>query len=159
MGQVHADIELINGGDLELVRRGYMDKDEVKRVWVRVLVDTGSTVLAINEYIQEQLKFPVSGKRRVQLADGRVVMCDIVNQVELRFGNREAICRALVLPGDSEPLLGLKPLDELDVIIDPQRNKLIVNSEHPDSPLAKLGRLVCSAIDIAFWTGERNISI
>lgn len=35
MGLIYADIELINGGHLELVKRGYMDKDEVKRMPVK----------------------------------------------------------------------------------------------------------------------------
>jgi hypothetical protein len=48
MGLVYAEIELINGGDLELVRRGFMDKDEIKRMWVTALVDSGSYMLAIN---------------------------------------------------------------------------------------------------------------
>jgi hypothetical protein len=34
MGLVYADIELINGGDLELTRHGYVDIDEVKRMRV-----------------------------------------------------------------------------------------------------------------------------
>lgn len=67
---IYAEIELINGGDLEVVRRGYMDKDEVKRMWVTALVDTGSYMLAINENIQEQLQLPVVEKRKAQLANG-----------------------------------------------------------------------------------------
>ncbi|MCW3114379.1 MAG: retroviral-like aspartic protease [Segetibacter sp.] len=67
---IYAEIELINGGDLEVVRRGYLDKDEVKRMWVTALVDTGSYMLAINENIQEQLQLPVVEKRKAQLANG-----------------------------------------------------------------------------------------
>lgn len=36
-------------------------------------------------------------------------------------------------PGDSEPLLGAIPLEEMDVVIDPQREELIVNPLHPDA--------------------------
>jgi hypothetical protein len=67
---IYAEIELINGGDLEVVRRGYLDKDEVKRMWVTALVDTGSYMLSINENIQEQLQLPVVEKRKAQLANG-----------------------------------------------------------------------------------------
>lgn len=56
MGLVYAEIELINGGDLEMVRRKLMDKDEVKRMRVNALLDTGSIMLCINENIQEQLQ-------------------------------------------------------------------------------------------------------
>lgn len=50
---VYADIEIINGDDLALVCKGVIDKDEVKRIWVSVLVDTGANMLCINENIQE----------------------------------------------------------------------------------------------------------
>ncbi|WP_153796923.1 aspartyl protease family protein [Foetidibacter luteolus] len=131
MGLVYADIELINGGDLEMVRRGYMDKDEVKRMWVNMLVDTGSIMLAINENIQEQLQFTVIEKRKAQLANGHIVECDVVGPVELRFKNRETTCRAIVLPGDAEPLLGAIPLEDMDVLIHPLRQELIVHPDHP----------------------------
>ena len=64
MGLIYAEIEIINGGDLELVRRGYIDQDEIKRMWVTALVDTGSYMLAINQNIQEQLQLPVVEKER-----------------------------------------------------------------------------------------------
>jgi len=131
MGLVYADIELINGGDLELARRGYMDQDEVKRMRINALVDTGSYMLAINENIQEQLQLPVVEKRKAQLANGHIVECDVVAPVEIRFKNRRSSCSAMVLPGDSEPLLGAIPLEDMDVLIHPLRQELVVNPDHP----------------------------
>ena len=131
MGLIYAEIELINGGDIELVRRGFMDKDEIKRMWVTALVDTGSYMLAINENIQEQLQLPVVEKRKAQLATGQIIECDVVAPVELRFKNRQTTCRAMVLPGDAEVLLGAIPLEDMDVLIHPLRQELIVNPEHP----------------------------
>jgi clan AA aspartic protease len=138
MGLVYADIELINGGDIELVRRGYMDKDEIKRIWISALVDTGSYMLAINETIQEQLQLSVVEKRKAQLANGHIVECDVVAPVEIRFKNRRCSCSAMVLPGDSEPLLGAIPLEDMDVTIHPQRQELIVNPDHPNFAQMKM---------------------
>jgi len=70
-------------------------------------------------------------KRKAQTADGRILECDVVSGVEVRFRNRQSSCRAMVLPGDSEPLLGAIPFGDLDVIIHPLRQELIVNPEHP----------------------------
>ena len=131
MGLVYADIELINGEDLGLARRGYMDHDEVKRMRISALVDTGSYMLAINENIQEQLQLPVVEKRKAQLANGHIVECDVVAPVEIRFKNRRSSCSAMVLPGDAEPLLGAIPLEDMDVLIHPLRQELIVNPDHP----------------------------
>ena len=78
MGLVHAEIELIHGGDLELARRHYIGEEEIKRMYVTALVDTGSLNLAINENIQEQLQLPVVDKRKAQFADGSIIECDVV---------------------------------------------------------------------------------
>ena len=37
----------------------------------------------------------------------------------------------MVLPGDAEVLLGAIPLEDMDVVIDPKQQKLIVNPAHP----------------------------
>ncbi|MCW3075227.1 MAG: retroviral-like aspartic protease [Flaviaesturariibacter sp.] len=131
MGLVYADIELINGDDLALARRYFIGEEEVKRMHVSALVDTDSYMLCINENIQEQLQLPVVEKRKAQLANGAIVECDVVAPVELKFKNRRSSCSAMVLPGDSEPLLGAIPLEDMDVIIHPLRQELIVNPDHP----------------------------
>ena len=131
MALVYAEIELINSGDLEMVRRSLMDIDEVKRMWVTSLVDTGSYMLCINESIQEQLQFPIVEKRKVQLADGSIQEFDVVTNVELKFKNRRTLCNAMVLPSDSEVLLGTIPLEDMDVLIHPLMQELIVNPDHP----------------------------
>ena len=114
-----------------MLRKNIIDVDEVKRMWVTALVDTGSYMLAINENIQEQLQLPVVEKRKAQMANGQIVECEVVGPVEVRFKNRETTCRAMVLPGDSEVLLGAIPLEDMDVLIHPLRQELIVNPEHP----------------------------
>jgi hypothetical protein len=56
---------------------------------------------------------------------------DVADNVQVRFKNRATTCRAMILPGDSEPLLGAIPLEDMDVLIHPQRQELIVNPDHP----------------------------
>lgn len=131
MGLVYANIELINGEDLTLAKRHIIGEDEIRAMQVKALVDTGSYMLCINESIQEQLKFPVAERRSGQLANGSIVEYDVVSHVELKFKNRRTMCNAMVLPGDSEVLLGAIPLEDMDVLIHPQRQELIVNPEHP----------------------------
>jgi clan AA aspartic protease len=138
MGMVYAEIELINGGDLELARRHYIGDEEIKKITVTALVDTGSYMLAINETLQEYLQLPVVEKRKAQLASGEMIECDVVSSVELRFKNRQTSCRAMVLPGDAEVLLGSIPLEDLDVLIHPLRQELIVHPDHPDMAYTRL---------------------
>ena len=131
MGAVYADVELINNDDLALVRRNFMDQDEIRKMFVNIRVDTGADMLCINESIQEQLQFPIMEKRKAQLANGQYLERIVVSSVELHFKNRRTICNAMVLPGDAEPLLGCIPLEDMDVLIHPLRQELIVNPDHP----------------------------
>lgn len=128
---VYAEVELINGEDLSDARRFRIGEEEIKRMSVNILVDTGSYMLAINESIQEQLQVPFFEKRTMQLADNRIREYDVVSPIELRFKNRRVVCSAVVLPGDAEPLLGAIPLEEMDVLIHPTRQELIINPDHP----------------------------
>jgi clan AA aspartic protease len=128
---VYAEIELINSDDLALAKRHFIGEDEVKRISVNMLVDSGAYMMAINESIKEQLNLKEKGKRKAQLADSSIVEYPVVGPIEIRFKNRDTVCNALVLPGDSEPLLGVIPMEEMDVLIHPLRQELIVNPEHP----------------------------
>lgn len=80
---------------------------------------------------REQLRLPFIEKRKAQLANGHVAEYDIVGPVVVKFKNRRTVSEAMVLQGDSEPLLGAVPLEGMDVLIHPLRQELIVNQEHP----------------------------
>ena len=87
MGLVYANIELINGYDLENARRKIIGEEEVKRMTVKMLVDSGAYMMRINETIQEQLDLPFIEKRKAVLADGSVQEYDVVGPLMVRFKN------------------------------------------------------------------------
>ncbi len=138
MGLVYADIVLTSVEDVMLAKRNIIGVEEIKQVKLNMLVDSGAYMMAINETIQSQLELPFIEKRKVQVADNRVVEYDVVGPVHVKFANRKATCNAFVLPGDSEPLLGAIPMEEMDVLIHPQRQELIVNPEHPNYAVLKM---------------------
>ena len=131
MGLVYADIELINAGDIEMARRYVIGEEEIKRISLNMLVDTGAYNLCINESIQQQLDLPFVEKRKAQLANGHIEEYNVVGPIVLKFKNRQTVCNAMVLQGDAEPLLGAILLEDLDVVILPLRQEMIVNPEHP----------------------------
>jgi clan AA aspartic protease len=131
MGLVYADIELTNAEDVALARRYVIGDEEIKRINVSMLVDTGAYNLCINESIQEQLQLPFIEKRKAQLANAHIEEYDVVGPVKVKFKNRNTVCNALVLDGSNEPLLGAIPLEDMDVLVHPLRQELIVNPEHP----------------------------
>lgn len=138
MGLVYAELELINAWELEASKKNLIGQDEVKRMWVTALVDSGAAMFTISEELQEILQFPVVEKRPGETADGRIVDCKVVNCVEIRFNNRRCTVQAMVLPGCNEPLLGAIPMEDMDVIIDPKRQQLIPHPDHPLGPLMKI---------------------
>lgn len=131
MGIIYAEIELTNAEELILAKRNLLGQEEVRHVRVNMLVDTGSVYMCINENVLEQLQLSIVDRRKGQLADGRIVEYDVAGPIEVRFKNRRCTVDAMVLPGDSELLLGAIPLEDMDVLIDPNRRELVVHPDHP----------------------------
>ncbi len=131
MGLVYAELDILNGGDVYLNRQGLLDESEIKKVNVTALVDSGAYMLSINENLKTQLDLPVIEKQFVTLADESTIQVEIVGPVEVRFENRRTSIDAVVLPGDAEVLLGAIPMEDMDVLVDPRQQKLVVNPKHP----------------------------
>jgi clan AA aspartic protease len=131
MGLTYADITLVNAIDAGLARKGVIEKKDVRQMDSVALVDSGAYLLTIDESLKAQLGLDVFETREIELADGARTECEIVGPVDLHFKNRSTTCRALVLPGATEVLLGAIPLEDLDVLIDPKSQQLIVNPARP----------------------------
>lgn len=143
MGIIFADIELVRTADLILQQEGVITADKVRRMKVRALVDTGAFMLAINEKIKAELDLRKVDEQSVILGDGTRRTVDVVGPIELRFQNRRCTLDALVLPNNNDVLIGALPLEELDVLIDPRKQTIVVNPESPDraSSILKGSRL------------------
>lgn len=131
MGLVYAEIELINADDIAYAKKYIIGQEEIKRTWVNALVDSGAIMLTINDSIKEQLGLDVLEHRTCQTADGRIMKLEVVGPIEVKFKNRRSITQALVMPGDNEVLLGAIPMEEMDVLIHPARQELIIHPDHP----------------------------
>jgi clan AA aspartic protease len=132
MELVYANIELIRGDDLALVREGYISEDRIRRVTVSAMVDSGATMLTIPGFICDQLQPRTSRTLEAELADGSSIPLEVVGPIEVRFQNRRTSVEALVVPNRTTVLLGAIPMEGMDVLIDPKRERLIVNPESPD---------------------------
>jgi clan AA aspartic protease len=131
MGLVHADIEILNGDDWSDFRRKRIKETEIRRMTINMNVDSGALMMAINENIQAQLGLEVLETRRALLADGTFIQLPVVGPIEVRFENRACSVRAVVLKGNTQPLLGAIPMEDMDVLIHPAEQKLVVHPDHP----------------------------
>jgi clan AA aspartic protease len=123
MGKVFAEITVKNNGDLVRVQDGVIQERDVRSVTVTAIVDTGAMTLVISEEMRQRLGLAVEETRVANLAGGSKMGCGITEPVRILWKNRSTACRAMVLPG-GETLLGLIPLEEMDLIVDPVAEEL-----------------------------------
>jgi clan AA aspartic protease len=132
MGLIRTNIELLNYNDISAFKKGDISKDHIRKITVEALVDSGAYMLCINENIYHQLGLDIVDTRPAILADGGIRDLEVAAPIELRFENRRTLTQGLILPGDSQVLLGSIPMEDLDVLIDPKNQKLIVNPASPN---------------------------
>lgn len=125
MGFVHALIKLSN--DL---------RPDLDPVEVDALVDTGAINLCITEAVRDQLGLKTRRRRVVEMADGRTEEVDVVAPVTVRFENRETTTTAFVL--GNEVLLGAIARQDMDVLVDPRNERLILPPDRPNFAFAKI---------------------
>ena len=68
--------------------------------------------------LASQLDLEIQDRIDVSLTDGSLTKYAFVGPVNIRFENRSASSRVLVLLGTDEVLLGVFPLEGMDVMID-----------------------------------------
>ena len=101
----------------------------IKPMEVESLVDSGSVHLCIPEHVKLQLKLEEIDKKEVTLADGNKKLVPYVGPIEINFKNRVGFAGALVMR--DQTLLGAIPMEDMDLVILPNKRILDVN---PDSP-------------------------
>ena len=138
MGLIYAELELVSAEDVLLERRGYISKAQIKREIVTALVDSGAYMMCINEHIKTQLDLMKVGASEAEMADGTIRQVDVVGPLIVNFKNRTTSCNAMVLPGESEVLLGAIPMEDLDVVLVPRQQTIDVNPNSKYMPKKKL---------------------
>ena len=124
MGNVYAEITVKNALDVGNARAGQIAEQDVHAVTLTAIVDTGATTLVINEDIFNQLGLSVVETRNINVAGGGKVLCKVTDPVHIYWKNRFAAVSAVVMP-EGKPLLGVIPLEFMDLIVDPIRQELV----------------------------------
>lgn len=136
MGEVKVKIKLINNVDDVLAQLGKLAKDQVRKVEIEGIVDTGAVSLSLPSHVVEQLGLTRKYKQVAQYADGRMEEVDVTEPVYVEIMGRHTSEEAMVL-GD-EILIGQTVLEKTDLLVDCREQRLIPNPAHPNQPVMKV---------------------
>ncbi|MDR1352780.1 MAG: clan AA aspartic protease [Treponema sp.] len=125
MGHVKTQIILKNLDDAKQAKKGKLLKREIRQAEVEVMVDTGATTLIINEDLFQQLGLDAMEEREITFANDAKEICKLTDPVEIHWEDRSIAMPALVVKGASEILLGVLPLEGMDLMVDPVHQRLV----------------------------------
>ena len=124
MGTVYAEITLKKSTDSVDFEKGLIKEHDVRSATVTAIVDTGTMSLIITEELREKLGLTIMGEKTVHIANGQRVPCQVTEPVDVHWKNRCSSVRAVVIPGAQLVLLGVIPLEDMDLIINPVTQEL-----------------------------------
>ena len=125
MGTVYAEITLKNSADEDGFIEGRLNRQEVRSITVNAVVDTGAATIVINEEQRQKLGLAITEERIVKLADGGTALCKLTRPVDIYWKNRSWSCSAVVLPRGETVLLGVIPLEGMDLMVNPKTQELV----------------------------------
>ena len=146
MGHVHAEVTLKNVYDMGLASNGYIREEEVRSLAVNALVDTGATKLCISEEARQKLGLKIVGSKPVHIANGAWVSSQLTEPVEVVWKDRYSTCSAVIIPGSDVTLLGVLPLEDMDLMVSPNTQELV--GVHGD---------VCIELAMSFHPVKENL--
>ena len=124
MGIVYTEITIRNVKDIIKAEEGLIKENEIRQAMVEAMVDTGTGTLVINEELRQQLGLEVKGERQATLANNAKETVRIAGLVEVHWKDRMMACQPVVVSGAGEILLGVIPLEDMDLMVDPVRHEL-----------------------------------
>jgi len=125
MGHINTQITLKNIDDIKQAKKGNLPKDKIRQATIDVMVDTGATTLVINEQLFQQLGLDVIGEREISLANDATETCKLTDALEINWENRSVVMSAVVIEDAPEFLLGVLPLEGMDLMVDTVNQKLV----------------------------------
>jgi len=134
--EIRENIVIVNESDEVLKRRGVID--QLRKVEVEALVDTGAVMMLIPQDMKEHLGLEDRGKAVVVLADERKIELPRAGAVRVEIAGRSFPTDCLVGPPGCEVLVGHLILEALDLVLDVVRGKVIPRPESPFLPTVKM---------------------
>ncbi|MBI3466072.1 MAG: aspartyl protease family protein [Planctomycetes bacterium] len=125
VGRVSIEFEVANYGDVAKARDGELPLDKVRRQTITGLVDSGATKLVLPQAVVKQLGLPLMDSITVRYADGRSAQRRTAEGVFLELLGRHGTFTAVVEPKRKTALIGAIVLEDLDLLVDCQLQRVI----------------------------------
>ncbi len=111
MGLTHITVKLTN---LTKSKKGYESL---------FLVDTGATHCLAPASKLRKAGIEIEGKDTYELANGEPLECNY-GFARVSFMGSETVAQVIFGPEDAEPILGVVPLENVGIVVDPKTNSL-----------------------------------
>ena len=138
MGEVKIPLSLENAFDRERCLTNEIQEDQVRKVEVQALIDTGATMLVLPQEVVERLGLRIRGQVIVTYADERKEERPRAGVVTVFVGDRDTDVDCVVGHPNSEALVGQIILEAMDLIVDCVNQQLVPRPESPFLPLLKM---------------------
>ena len=123
MGHIHTKAIFYNPVEYIEYQEGRRKLEEVRKVEVGALVDTGSTFPALPWGLVEALGLPLLREVDGETMEGTRKLKLTFTIVEIE--DRMAGCLTIIRPPETTPLIGVVALEQMGYRIDPTTGKLI----------------------------------
>jgi predicted aspartyl protease len=130
MGRVTTEITVENLDDRYAARKGGLPDNKVRRVTIHdAVVDTGATYLSLPAHVIRELGLTKAFTKRVMTSRGPAD-ADVYDAVWLTIQGRSCTLDVMEVPDPVPALVGQLPLEHLDFVVDPVRQKIVGNPAH-----------------------------
>lgn len=136
MGLVHAAVRLTNAREAVLARLGHLPAEPVHIYETEALVDTGAMRVVLPPFVADQLGLIRMGHTVAEYVNGQSEEVDTTEPFLIDILGRQTAAIAMVV--GQHVLLGVTVLEQLDLMADPYRQRVIPNPAHPDQPVFRV---------------------
>ena len=136
MGEIKVNIKLSNAMDVAMLRRNLIPPGDVRSVTVEALVDTGAVRSCMPVDLMQKLGLRAVRRINAQMANGQTEDVEMTEGVDMEILDR-LVTEAFLVLGD-EVLIGQTALEATDLLLDPNRKKVIPNPAHPNSAVIRI---------------------
>ncbi len=125
VGRFSISFELANTMDVLKVEEGSLDPDQVRRMTIQGVVDSGAAKFVLPKSAADRLGLARGQKVKVRYADGRTATRQTARGAHVTILGREGDFTAVIEPKRTEALIGGIVLEDLDLLVDCQNRQLV----------------------------------